>query len=121
MLAHVDFEGDQKVGRYGVNVTDLDRVGAAAIWRAMKTGRVVIVDEIGKVELFYSGSRMAVLEAFGSLRPVIATIKDKEEQFCDVIKTRNDVQIVYMTKENRDAVPDDIVRLLRKYLCSSTQ
>jgi len=121
VLAHADLEGHHKVGKYVVNISDLDRVGVSAIRRAIEAGKVVIVDEIGKMELFSTAFRSAVLEVLDSPSPMIATIMDKEDSFCDLIKKRSDVQVVRLTKDNRDAVPEEVVGFLRKYLCSSSQ
>lgn len=121
VLAHVDIKGVSKTGRYTVNIADLDEIGVVAIRRAMKTGKAIIVDEIGKMELLSAAFRSTVIEAIDSPCPVIATIMDKEETFCDAIKARSDIQTVHVTKENRDAVPGEVVGLLRKYLYSDTQ
>lgn len=121
VLAHVDIKGVSKTGRYTVNIADLDEIGVVAIRRAMKTGKAIIVDEIGKMELLSAAFRSTVIEAIDSPCPVIATIMDKEETFCDAIKARSDVQTVHVTKENRDAVPGEVVGLLREYLYSDTQ
>jgi len=121
VLAHVNLEGHHKVGKYVVNVPDLDEVGVSAIRRAIKHGKIVVADEIGRMELFSPAFRSAIVEALDSRCPVAATIMSKEEPFCDLIKRRADVQIVLMTKGNRDRIPEEVVDLLRKYLCSCTQ
>ena len=51
MLSHVDFPGPYRVGKYGVNLENLRRVGLAALEVFCKPGvDLVVVDEVGKME-----------------------------------------------------------------------
>ena len=74
VLAHVSFESPYRVSKYGVNVDNLNSVGVAAIRRAIKECDLIVIDEIGKMELLSLDFREAVLEALGSSRKVLGTI-----------------------------------------------
>jgi nucleoside-triphosphatase len=50
VLAHVDHESPFRVGKYGVNAEDLERVGVAAIDAALERSRLIVMDEIGRME-----------------------------------------------------------------------
>ena len=52
VIAHVDIRSRNRVGRYGVDVAALDSVGVAAIRKAIQAKEIVVVDEIGKMEMF---------------------------------------------------------------------
>ena len=60
ILAQTDNPGPHRVGKYSVNITHLDSVGVPAIYQAIDESDVVIVDEIGKMELFSLRFREAV-------------------------------------------------------------
>ena len=47
-LSHVTLSSPHQVGRYGVDVEALERVGVAALRKAARSRLVVVVDEIGK-------------------------------------------------------------------------
>ena len=52
ILAHVDQKEGPRVGKYRVNLPDIQRVGVSAIRRAMTDADVIIVDELGPMELY---------------------------------------------------------------------
>jgi nucleoside-triphosphatase len=64
VLAHVDLPGPPRVGRYGVDLAAFERVALPAL-RKPRTGGVVVVDELGKMELASAAFRAAVVDLFG--------------------------------------------------------
>ena len=64
VLAHVGLPGPPPVGRYGVDLAAFDRVALPAL-HTPAIGGVVVVDELGKMELASAAFRAAVLELFG--------------------------------------------------------
>jgi nucleoside-triphosphatase len=111
MLASVDTRSPHRVGKYRVCMEDLERVGVAALRRAV--GRaglsVVVVDEIGKMELFSPAFREAVLAALECPKPVLATVMARPQPWVDAIKARADVSVVEVTLDNRQAMPERIL------------
>lgn len=104
VLAHVDFPGPHRVGRYGVSLENLDTVGVDAIHRAMSHAQVVVVDEIGKMELLSEKFRQAILAAFASGKKVLATITESLHPFAAALKARKEVQVVTITPSSREQV-----------------
>ena len=103
-MAQLQFKSRRRpsVGRYGVDVAALDRVGVAALERAIVQGSVIIVDEIGKMELFSLAFKRAVLTAINGQVPVIATVMARPHPWVDTLKARADVTFWRLTVENRD-------------------
>ncbi len=58
---------------YSVNIQDLERVGIPAIEQAIKSCDIVLIDEIGPMELKSEAFRAKYREAFESGKHVIAT------------------------------------------------
>jgi nucleoside-triphosphatase len=114
-LAHVKYKGRQypRVGRYGVDVMAFDRIGGAVLKRAVAQGKIVIVDEIGKMELFSKLFKDAVLAAVQSKSPVIATIMARPNPWADALKGQPNITLWPITVENRDEMPARIVNWLR--------
>jgi nucleoside-triphosphatase len=106
ILAHVDIRSKYRVGRYGVDLEGLERA-ICGIEMAMEAGgkRYILIDEIGKMELFSERFREFVTKALDSPLPVVATIFHRPHPFCDLIKARDDVRIVEVTVGNRDGLP----------------
>ncbi len=110
MLAHVNHKSPHRVGRYRVNVGDIDSVAVPAIEEAVRAGRIVVIDEIARMELFSDAFRGAVIAALDSPSRVLATIQRRGDPFLDRLRARPDVTLVTVTPENRDGLVDVLIR-----------
>lgn len=106
ILAHVDQEDGPRVGKYRVNLRDLERIGAAAIARAARNSDLVIVDEIGPMELHSMPFILAVRTALASQRDLVGTIhKRATHSLVTEIKSNVAYEILEVTQQNRDLLP----------------
>lgn len=103
-----------KVGPYRVVVRNLEEIGVRALERALNERDVVIIDEIGKMELISSGVRDMILKTLGSSTPVVATLGVGKHPFLDGIRRRSDVRLVEISRDNRDTVADEVLGLVDK-------
>jgi len=108
VLAHVDFPGRYRVGKYGVDVDGLEKVGVPALEEAIKQRDVIVIDEIGKMELFSNRFREIVLEAVHSGKPVLGTIMLKPHPWADDIKCQPQVKLVEVTRTSYHRVLADM-------------
>ncbi len=106
ILSHVDIKGPHRVGRYGVNLADLERIAVPSMLEAAANRRLIIIDEIGKMELFSLKFREAVVHCLDSAVPLLGTVMEARNPFTDRIKGRPDVTLIRVTAENRDSLPD---------------
>jgi nucleoside-triphosphatase len=111
-LAHVNRAGPPRVGKYGVNLDALDRVGVPAIRAAVGRGQLVVIDEIGKMEFASPAFREAVEEALAGPGPVLGTILAAPHPWADRIKRRRGVRLIELTRANREALPSRLARWL---------
>lgn len=108
-LAHVNMESRFRVGKYRVDVDGLERF-LVALSLPDSPSRVLIIDEIGKMECFSSMFRKQVLQLFDDGgKVVVATIAKKGEGLIADLKTRSDVILTEMTTKNRDGLLHSIV------------
>jgi len=116
VMAHVNLRGGgrPRVSRYGVDVEAIDRVGVAALRRAVARCEVVIIDEIGKMELFSGRFREVVLQAVGGPRPVVATVMSKPNPWVDALKAMPNVVVWEVTVGNRDKMVERVVEWLKR-------
>jgi nucleoside-triphosphatase len=104
-LAKVDMRSRYRIGKYGVINENIENIGVSAIQQAVEKADLIVIDEIGKMELFSSEFVVAVREAFDSSKPVLGTIgKNVQHPFVDEVKKRDDVEILNLTRSNRDEV-----------------
>jgi nucleoside-triphosphatase len=111
ILAHVDLPGPPRVGRYGVDLPTFERVALPAL-RAPSTGGVVVVDELGKMELASAAFREAVEDLLGREVAVVATVHLGHHRFTDALKRRPDIRVVRVTDKTRDALPEQLMDYL---------
>jgi nucleoside-triphosphatase len=102
VLAHVDFNTRQRVGKYGLDLAGLETIGVEALCTAMRTRKLVIVDEIGPMEIRSCIFRDAVSEALDSGAPIFATISARSFPFTNAIKKRHDVTLIEVGPDNRE-------------------
>ncbi len=101
ILAHVDISSPYQVSRYRVDTEALDRVAVSALHRALKEADLIVIDEIGKMELLSSQFREATMQAINSGKKVLGTIMLNPHPFADEIKRHPQVETVLVTRENR--------------------
>ena len=118
-LAHVNQPTGPKISKYRVNLTDLEAIGVSSILDAIRNADIIIVDEIGPMELFSSGFKDAVIQAVESDKPVLGTIHfGLRNSFVSSLKNREDAEIFEVTYENRETlhnlIIDKVVQSLQK-------
>lgn len=112
IMAHVDFKSKSNVGRYGVAVDVIDQFGASSILTAIERKPIIIVDEIGKMELFSSSFQAAVLKAVGSSKLVVATAMIDNHPWVTALKSFPGVTVWEVTKKNRTALVTETLKWL---------
>jgi nucleoside-triphosphatase len=113
VLAHVGLAGRVRVGKYGVDVAAFERLALPALHHAILRHGMVVIDEIGKMELASKLFCGVVLKALDSPVIVLATVMERRHPFVDQIKRRSDVVIFELTLENRNNLPVKITERIR--------
>jgi len=108
ILAHVDIKSPFKVSKYGVDISALEDVGIPALQRAWGKGKVVVIDEIGKMEIFSDKFRQIVQEILESQQKVLGTIMLKPDPWADIIKQKPQVKLLFVTRNNHDQILGEI-------------
>jgi nucleoside-triphosphatase len=115
ILAHVQLRTrGPTVGKYTVNLTDLDAIGAHSITSALLQSepQILIIDEIGPMELKSSRFFDAVENALSSDKQLIVTVHQRSAHEL-VRRIKSAFEIMEVTEANRDELP---AILLSKFL-----
>lgn len=112
VLSHVCYPGPPRVGKYGVDVAALDRVGVTALHQALLEADYVVVDEIGKMELFSSAFRQVILETLAGSKIIVGTVMFHAHPWVDAIKANPGVRVVEVTLANRDRLAGELLSWL---------
>lgn len=110
-LASVNQNEGPRVGKYRVNLKDLAIIGAGSILQANAKAHVIIIDEIGPMELFSPEFVQAVLKTLDSGKPIICTVHWRmKNELIDKIRLREDVETYVVTNDNRDRLNELLVQ-----------
>lgn len=112
ILAHIGMSSQHRVSKYGIDITSLERVGVAALHQATHERDLVVIDEIGRMELFSPRFRDAVLAAIESSKKVLGTIMLNPHPWADKVKHQPEVAVVTVTRANRNQVLEGVLRWL---------
>ena len=116
-LAHINQKAGPQVGKYRVNLKDLDSLGVEAIMKAVRECNVVAIDEIGPMELFSEKFRNAVKAAVESGKLVVGVVHWKaRDQLVDLVKRHPAAEVFTVTFENRDKLHEIIVDKALQFL-----
>lgn len=108
ILAHIYFHSPYRVSKYGVDVDSLDKVGVSALNQAAQECDLVVIDEIGKMELFSAKFREAVLNILNSGKRLLGTIMLSPNPCADAIKRQPQVNLVTVTRTNHQQVLEEL-------------
>jgi nucleoside-triphosphatase len=75
--------------------------------------RLVVIDEIGKMECFSQAFRKAVVRVLDADTAVLATIALRGNRFIEELKSRDDVEVIEITPANRDHLAEQLATKLR--------
>ncbi|HUU63872.1 MAG TPA: NTPase [Dehalococcoidia bacterium] len=112
ILAHTGIKSPYRVSKYGVDIDGLDRVGVAALREAARECDVVVIDEIGKMELFSPDFKEAVLESVNSDKRVLGTIMLSSHPWANQIRQNPNVVIITVTRTNHRKVLEQVIQWL---------
>jgi nucleoside-triphosphatase len=105
VLAHVTLAGPPRVGRYGVDLQAFERVALPAL-DVPGAGGLVVIDELGKMELASAAFRGAVQRLLDTDCSLLATVHTHRHPFTDALKRR--IQVVHLDAGNRDRLPGQL-------------
>uniref|UniRef100_A0A3P9JUD8 Nucleoside-triphosphatase, cancer-related n=1 Tax=Oryzias latipes TaxID=8090 RepID=A0A3P9JUD8_ORYLA len=111
------------VGPYAVDLPSFERV-ALPLFRNLRSAgssstKVFVIDEIGKMELFSQSFVRAVSQTLDSPCVILGTIpvpKGRPLGLVEEVRSRRDVKVFHVSKENRDALLPDILAALQECL-----
>jgi nucleoside-triphosphatase len=113
LLSHTDIKSPKRVGKYKVDVKGFeDFLDALPLLNS--STRLVIIDEIGKMECFSERFKECLIECLNSEKWVIATIALKGSGIIEEIKKRKDVKLFEITQRDRDSLLSNILSEVKK-------
>jgi nucleoside-triphosphatase len=112
ILAHVDFKGPFKVGKYGVDVAGFEKSVLSVLDPETTNADLFVIDEIGKMECFSQKFIAAVRRLLTSDTSLLVTVARKGTGLIRQVKNHPGTKICNLTPDNRNKTVDDILQIL---------
>jgi len=109
-LASVTRSLGPKVGKYRLNLADLASVGAKGVSDAAQKSELVVIDELGPMELTSPEFRKAVRHCLDSGKPVLAVVHERLDDDLIVELKSKAVETIELTQHNRDDAADRLAK-----------
>jgi nucleoside-triphosphatase len=107
-LASLDSKLGPRVGRYRVNLTDLAEIGAVGLNTAANSSELIVIDEVGPMELVSPEFRRAVRKCIESGKPILAVVHERlEDDLLSELRTKAQL-IATLSVENRDTTAEEL-------------
>lgn len=101
-----------RLGKYGIDMEQFEEIALSALSRAIEDDDIIVIDEIGFMELKSRKFQELVENALDSPKPVIASIMKNSFEFPDRIKAREDVRLITVRADNRDKLVDEVGEMI---------
>ena len=112
ILAHTGLTEGSRIGKYRVNIRDIDEIVVPALLRACREADLIICDEIASMELCSEKFKAAVTEALDCPTVLLGSIQRKHHPFLDEVRRLDTVKIIEISPANRGDLPGQILKLI---------
>ncbi|MCL4326312.1 MAG: NTPase [Candidatus Thermoplasmatota archaeon] len=114
VFAHINLTDSKiKYERYGVDLSALEKVGIPAIEYALERSDLIVIDEVGKIELESEPFIEVVKRVIESDKPTILTLHKKSRNpLLQEIRRKDDIRILEVTPINIKILPFKVIKLL---------
>lgn len=111
-LASVSGKLGPRVGKYRVNLGDLSSVGAQGLSRAATSSEVIVIDELGPMELVGPEFRRSAKLCIDSGKPLVAVVHERlDDDLINEVKEKAN-EVMVLSLENRDALVEELTEAL---------
>jgi len=100
-----------RVGRYRVNLNDLSAIGVRALARAAREADLIVIDEIGPMELTSPDFRRSLRVCIDSGKPILAVVHESmNDPLIQELKSISGEATIVVSLENRDTLVAEVTR-----------
>jgi nucleoside-triphosphatase len=118
IMASVDIKSNHRVSKYQVAVEAVDKI-LEKLHSNLNEAEIIMIDEIGKMELYSKKFKDMIKTILDSEKPVIATIQLSKNPFIKNIKSREDSKVYFLEKDQFEKTLRSIADKMRSLLSSS--
>lgn len=106
ILAHIDNKEGPRVGKYRVNLSNLENIGIKTLKDCLNSPKVnlVAIDEIGKMEMFHPDFPVLMDKIINSPKILLATVAYRNKELLHKLKNRNDTYLLDLTSAPKGSI-----------------
>ena len=104
------------VGKYSIHVEEFEKLVLRYLDPATALVDLYVIEEIGKMELLSGHFRIRIIELLAQPTNLLATVSKKGNGLLEQIKRRSDLEIIEVTRKNRDQLPEELARKINTQL-----
>ena len=113
VFAHEGLKSRIHSGRYGVNLGALEGLGARALAEAREEADVIVIDEVGKMEVESDAFTKCVMDTLDAKKSIVMTLHKKSRNpLLQDIRRRDELRLLEVTPVNKNLLAFKIVRLI---------
>jgi nucleoside-triphosphatase THEP1 len=112
LLVHTSIKSRHRLGSMGVDMQLFERCVATEN-AAMSSADIVIIDEIGIIGGWSDRFLRFTEAALDSSTPTVAIVRLKPGDFSDQVKSREDIELWTVTRDNRETIDTNIAHWAR--------
>lgn len=113
VLASITTISDVRLSRYGIDIKTFEDLCISTISNIEDSNKIIIIDEVGPIQMFSERFKKALIEALGNSNDIIGTVFFDQHPWIDGFKEIEGVKLINVTVENRDEIPNMILTALR--------
>ena len=108
-----------RIGKYGVVVEDVERIGVPALQYALRECDIIVIDEIGPMELIVPQLKEAIRQALESPKPLVGVVhRTLRSRHPDIYRlVAGSGRIILVTEDNRERLLEEAPIVAEK-LCA---
>ncbi len=114
VFAHENLKSRHRSGRYGIAVEVLEDLGVRALADARESADVIVIDEVGKLEVDSESFTQAVVATLEMPKTTLMTLHKKSRNpLLQDIRRRDELRLLEVTPVNKNLLPFKVVRLIQ--------
>jgi nucleoside-triphosphatase len=103
ILAHTDLGSGPRVGKYRVNLRDIEEIAVPAIMEALRTKELLVIDELAPMELASPKFIEAVEAALASEKHLLFAVQQRSAHPL-ALRVRREFALFEVTPSNREGL-----------------
>lgn len=116
ILAAKGLASPHKLDKYGVDLEVMETIGVPAMETAMAEKDLIVIDEIGAMEMMSEKFRETLIKCLNGSKPVLATIRHHSQPFSEELKRMSETNTLHLTRVNFPEIKTGVQLWLKNVL-----